>query len=86
MSTAVWMVMCSEPVMRAPASGWLVGVLGPQAMRPGISCSASWISLRPKAARDRSATLKSPIRGVVMGVPPWARRRCERALGSARVA
>ena len=23
MSTAVWMVMCSEPVIRAPASGWL---------------------------------------------------------------
>ena len=21
-STAVWMVMCSEPVMRAPRSGW----------------------------------------------------------------
>ena len=26
MSTAVWMVMCSEPVMRAPASGWRLGV------------------------------------------------------------
>ena len=25
--TAVWMVMCSEPVMRAPLSGWLGGVL-----------------------------------------------------------
>ena len=24
-STAVWMVMCSEPVMRAPLSGWLGG-------------------------------------------------------------
>ena len=29
-------------------------------IRPGISCSASWISLRPNAASDRSATLKSP--------------------------
>ena len=35
MSTAVWMVMCSEPVMRAPASGWLVGVLGPQGHQAG---------------------------------------------------
>ena len=24
-STAVWIVMCSEPVMRAPLSGWLFG-------------------------------------------------------------
>src|SRR5690242_18133558 len=29
-------------------------------MRPGISCSASSISLRPKSASERSATLKSP--------------------------
>ncbi len=29
------------------------------AIRPGISCSASWISLRPYSASDRSATLKS---------------------------
>ena len=29
------------------------------AIRPGISCSASRISLRPNSARDRSATLKS---------------------------
>src|SRR5205807_10212808 len=27
-------------------------------MRPGISCSARRISLRPSSARDRSATLK----------------------------
>ena len=26
-STAVWMVMCSEPVIRAPFSGWRVGEL-----------------------------------------------------------
>ena len=30
------------------------------AMRPGISCSASSISLRPNSASERSATLKSP--------------------------
>ncbi len=27
MSTAVWMVMCSEPVMRAPLSGFVLPVL-----------------------------------------------------------
>src|SRR5690349_4911551 len=52
--------MCSEPVTRAPLSGWRSACSRRVAMRPGISCSASWISLRPNAASDRSATLKSP--------------------------
>src|SRR6185312_117950 len=30
-------------------------------MRPGISTSASWISLRPQGASERSATLKSAV-------------------------
>ncbi len=60
MSTAVWIVMCSDPVMRAPRSGWASAYSRRSAIRPGISCSASWISLRPNAASDRSATLKSP--------------------------
>ena len=34
-STAVWIVMCSEPVMRAPASGLAVAVLGPQGHEAG---------------------------------------------------
>ena len=59
MSTAVWMVMCSDPEMRAPASG----LDGPNSLRsarrPGISCSARWISLRPNGASERSATRKS---------------------------
>ena len=59
MSTAVWIVMCSEPEMRAPASG----LAGPyslrRARRPGISCSARWISRRPNGASERSATRKS---------------------------
>ena len=59
MRTAVCTVMCSEPAMRAPASGWASPYSARRAMRPGISCSASWISLRPKPARERSATLKS---------------------------
>ncbi len=56
-STAVCTVMCSEPVTRAPARGWLAAYSARMAMRPGISCSASSISLRPNAARERSATL-----------------------------
>src|SRR4051812_19486578 len=60
MSTAVCTVMCSDPVTRAPASGWVGPYSVRMAMRPGISCSASSISLRPKSASARSATLKSP--------------------------
>ena len=56
-STAVWTVMCSEPVMRAPASGWAAPNSRRSDMRPGISCSASSISLRPNSARPMSATL-----------------------------
>ena len=59
-STAVWMVMCSEPVMRAPLSGRLSPYSARRAMRPGISCSAREISWRPNGASPRSATLKSP--------------------------
>ena len=58
-NTAVWIVMWSEPVMRAPASGCDAAWRSRRAMRPGISYSASSISLRPKSARERSATLKS---------------------------
>ncbi|CAM5684882.1 hypothetical protein SVIOM342S_00878 [Streptomyces violaceorubidus] len=59
MSTAVCTVMCREPVTRAPASGWVSAYSLRIAIRPGISCSARVISLRPNAARERSATLKS---------------------------
>src|ERR1700689_2561204 len=58
-STAVCTVMCSEPVIFAPRSGWPGAYSSRTAISPGISCSASWISLRPKAASDKSATLKS---------------------------
>ncbi len=59
MSTAVCTVMCSDPEIRAPRSGCWSAYSRRVAMRPGISCSASSISLRPNSARDRSATLKS---------------------------
>ena len=62
-STAVCTVMCSEPEMRAPLSGSTSAYSRRSAISPGISCSASRISLRPNSARDRSATLKSmPLR------------------------
>ena len=54
-STAVWIVMCSEPVMRAPFSGCDAPNSARSAIRPGISVSAISISLRPKSARPRSA-------------------------------
>src|SRR3990172_233501 len=59
MSTAVWMVMWSEPVMRWPLSGFFAAYSLRTAMRPGISFSASSISLGPHWARRRSFTLNS---------------------------
>src|SRR4051794_14704906 len=65
--------------MRAPASGCSPAYLRRSDIRPGISCSASSISLRPYSARERSATLKSWLVAVVvvtlgasvMGVDVW---------------
>ena len=57
MSTAVCTVMCSEPAMRAPLSGWLAPNSSRSAIRPGISCSARRIWWRPASARHRSANL-----------------------------
>src|SRR5450755_1712631 len=51
------MVMCRQPATRAPASGLLWPYLFRNAIRPGISFSASMISLRPHSANDMSATL-----------------------------
>jgi len=55
-STAVWMVMCSEPEMRAPLSGLDAPNSSRLAIRPGISVSAISISLRPQSASPISAT------------------------------
>jgi len=57
MSTAVCTVMCREPAILAPFRGCCAAKRSRIAIRPGISCSASVISLRPKSARPRSATL-----------------------------
>mmetsp|Transcript_15557 Transcript_15557/g.54045 ORF Transcript_15557/g.54045 Transcript_15557/m.54045 type:complete len:422 (+) Transcript_15557:392-1657(+) len=73
MSTAVCTVMCSEPAMRAPASG-LSANSSRHAIRPGISISASVISLRPKSASEMSATRKSPSAAMVwFGLVGWFR-------------
>ncbi len=56
-STAVWMVMCRQPAMRAPLSGLLAPYSARSAMRPGISSSAIEISLRPHSASEMSFTL-----------------------------
>ena len=63
-STAVWIVMCSEPEMRAPFRGWLLAYSSRIAIRPGISVWAIAISLRPHSARARSATRKSAAAGL----------------------
>jgi hypothetical protein len=59
MRTAVWIVMWSEPVIRAPASGCASPYSERSAIRPGISVSAISISLRPKSASEMSAITKS---------------------------
>ena len=55
-STAVCTVMCSDPVIRAPASGLASPYSLRRAIRPGISTWARSISRRPKSARAMSAT------------------------------
>ena len=56
-STAVWMVMCRQPAIFAPSSGFLPLYSARSAMRPGISVSAMVISLRPNSACVMSLTL-----------------------------
>ena len=56
-STAVWMVMCSEPVTRTPFSGSSAWYLRRIDIRPGISCSAMSSSLRPQSASVMSRIL-----------------------------
>ena len=58
-STAVWIVMCSEPAMRAFLSGCFEPYSSRVAIKPGISVSAMEISFRPKSARPMSLTMYS---------------------------
>ena len=76
MRTAVWTVMCREPAMRAPCRGRASAYSRRSSIRPGISCSASRISLRPNSWRSMSATAKSsPPALVEDGVRPCRGRR-----------
>src|SRR5271154_5308806 len=58
-TTAVWMVMCNQPARRAPLSTRRGPHSSRVAIRPGISVSASEISLRPNSARPMSLTMYS---------------------------
>ncbi len=58
-STAVWIVMWSEPAMRAPLRGCFAANSARIPISAGISDSAIAISLRPQSASARSATRKS---------------------------
>jgi hypothetical protein len=53
------MVMCKEPLMRAPRKGCCAANSCRMAISPGISVSAILISLRPQSARLKSLTRKS---------------------------
>ena len=56
------------------------------AIRPGISCSASSISLRPYSARERSATLKwGRCCSLVMELLRCGRRRVEAGVALCRI-
>ena len=56
-NTAVWMVMCKHPAIRAPLNGLDAPYSARRAIKPGISASANFISLRPHSAREMSFTL-----------------------------
>src|SRR3954451_230923 len=68
-STAVWIVMCSEPAMRVPLSGCFGPYSSRVAIRPGISVSAMEISLAPNSARLMSLTMYSDAALAVMTIP-----------------
>jgi len=82
MSTAVWMVMCKLPVIRAPFSGCFGPNSSTHAMRPGISTSASWISMRLRRASGREASLMNLGLPAAAPAPRSARSRARRAAAS----
>ena len=57
MRTPVWIVMWSDPAIRAHLSGFDSPYSRRSAMSPGISVSAILSSLRPQEASDMSSTL-----------------------------
>jgi hypothetical protein len=67
-NTAVWIVMCKHPAMRAPANGLDSPYSARSAIKPGISASAKRISLRPQSARAMSFTLYGVYGCVVVDI------------------
>src|SRR5437762_13931601 len=65
------MVMCREPMTRAPASGFVPSYLARMAIRPGISCSARRISERPSVASLRSRTLNGARPAALAAAKGW---------------
>ena len=59
MRTAVCTVMWRHPAILAPASGFLGPQVALRCIRPGISFSARFSSLRPQSAREISAKIKT---------------------------
>ena len=55
-NTAVWIVMCRQPAIRAPFSGFDAPNSSRVAIKPGISVSAIAISRRPQSASLISVT------------------------------
>src|SRR5438270_3940209 len=76
-STAVWIVMCRQPTMRAPTSGFAAPNSSRNAISPGISVSAIAISRLPQSASAMSATLWSVGAGIRSS--PLAKRRQSRS-------
>src|SRR6516164_3507518 len=60
-NTAVWIVMCREPAILAPLSGFLLPYSSRVAISPGISTSAMAISLRPQSAKLMSLMAQSLV-------------------------
>ena len=77
-STPVWMVMCSEPVMRAPFSGCAFANSSRMAIRPGISVWAMFSSLRPQAASEMSAMMWS-VEGFKTALIRFSKNQTQRA-------
>ena len=70
--TAVWIVICREPAMRAPFSGCAAPYSSRVAIKPGISVSAISISVRPHSARLNVFNDSNPCgRGRSWGCFPW---------------
>lgn len=62
---AIWMVMCRDPVMRAPERGWDGLNSKRQYTSPDISTSTSSISRQPKSVWDMFHTLYSWLEEVL---------------------